>query len=60
MTVEEEIKMLKEENEALKKAYKIMRNAAAGLTNYCEPSASTRRCEREYEEAQMIYREFSD
>ena len=43
--------------ELLKKAYHFARNAAAGLTNYCEETASTRRCERELEQAEKYYRE---
>lgn len=39
----------------LKKAYWLARNSAADLANYCEESASTRRCERELEKAEMIY-----
>ena len=42
--------------EQLEKAYWLARNAAAGLTNYCEESGGTRRCERELEEAEQIYR----
>ena len=40
-----------------KRAYWLARNSAAGLTNYCEESASTRHCERELAEAERIYRE---
>ena len=47
---------LQAENEALRKAYWKMRNAAAGYSNYCEESASTRRCEREYTEAEEMFR----
>jgi len=47
---------LREENEALRKAYWKMRNAAAGYSNFCEDSASTRRCERDYEEAESMFR----
>ena len=39
----------------LKKAYHFARNSAAGLTNYCEESASTIRCEKELEQAELIY-----
>ena len=39
----------------LKRAYSLARNSAAGLTNYCEKSASTRRREKELEEAKRIY-----
>lgn len=41
---------------ALEKAYKLARDSAAGLTNHCEENGSTRRCERELEEADSIYR----
>lgn len=44
------------ENEELRKAYRKMRNSAAGYSNFCEGSASTRRCERDYDEAEDIYR----
>lgn len=37
------------------KAYRLAYNSAAGLANYCEESASVRRCERELEEADQIY-----
>lgn len=43
--------------EDLKKAYWLAKNAAAGLTNYCEESASTRKCEKELEKSEMIYRD---
>ena len=39
-----------------KRAYWLARNSAAGLTNYCEESASSRRCERELSEAESIWR----
>ena len=39
----------------LKKAYHCARNSAAGLTNYCEESASTVQCEKELEQAELIY-----
>ena len=51
-----ELRRLHEENEGLKKAYWVMRNAAAGYSNYCEESVNTRRCEREYTEAEDLYR----
>ena len=41
----------------LERAYLLARNSAAGLTNYCEESVGTRRCERELEEAEQVYRE---
>lgn len=40
-----------------KRAYWLARNSAAGLTNYCEESANSRRCERELDEAERIYRD---
>lgn len=40
-----------------KRAYWLARNSAAGLTNYCPESANSRRCERELDEAERIYRE---
>lgn len=40
-----------------KRAYWLARNSAAGLTNYCEESANSRRCERELGEAERIYRD---
>ena len=46
-----ELRRLYEENEGLKKAYWKMRNAAGGYSLYCEESANSRRCEREYTEA---------
>ena len=51
-----ELRRLHEENEGLRKAYWKMRNSAAGYSNYCEDSASTRRCERDYEEGEALYR----
>lgn len=47
----------REEIKLLKKAYHKARNSAAGLTNYCEESASTRRCEKELEEAENLFRQ---
>lgn len=41
---------------SLQKAYWLARNSAAGLTNYCEDSASVRKCEKELQEAEDIYR----
>lgn len=43
--------------EKAKRAFHLARNSAAGLTNYCEESASSRRCERELEEAENLWRE---
>lgn len=50
------VEKLQNENALLRKAYRLARNAAAGLTNYCEESASTRRCERELAEAESVFR----
>lgn len=47
---------LKETIDGLAKAYRLARNAAAGLTNYCEESASTRKCEKELQLAEDTYR----
>lgn len=52
----DKLRRLQEENDGLRKAYWKMRNSAAEYSNYCEDSASTRRCEREYEEGETIYR----
>lgn len=40
----------------LEKAFQLARSSAAGLTNHCEETASTRRCERELEKADALYR----
>ena len=50
-----ELRRLHAENEALRAAYWKMRNAAAGFSNYCEDSASVRRCERDMEQAESMY-----
>ena len=42
--------------EKLRRAYCLARNAAAGLSNHCEESASTRACEKELAQAEEIYR----
>ena len=39
-----------------KRAYWLARNSAAGLTNYCEDSASSHRCGRELSEAESVWR----
>lgn len=52
----ERLAALEAENEALKTAYRKMRNSAAGYSNYCEEGANTRRCDREYEEAEGLFR----
>lgn len=44
----------------LKKVFSLARNSAAGLTNYCEESPSTRRCERKLEEADKLYQEIQN
>ncbi len=54
------LRRLYEENEGLKKAYWKMRNAAGGYSLYCEESANSRRCEREYTEAEDLYRAIID
>ena len=51
-----ELRRLHEVNQELIKAYRKMCNSAAGYSNYCEDSASTRRCERDFEEAENIFR----
>lgn len=51
-----ELRRLHEMNHQLIKAYLKMRNSAAGYSLYCEDSATTRRCEREYKEAEDLYR----
>lgn len=51
------IAKLLESAEKAKRAYWLARNSAAGLTNYCPESANSRRCERELDEAERIYRE---
>lgn len=55
--LKEDIGVLEARYALLDKAYKLARNSAAGLTNYCEHSASVRRCEKELEQAETIYRE---
>jgi hypothetical protein len=47
---------LRAELDALRAAYRKMRNSAAGYSNYCDDTANTRRCEREYEEAEAMFR----
>ena len=51
-----ELRRLHEVNQELIKAYRKMYNSAASYSNYCEDSASTRRCERDFEEAENIFR----
>ena len=52
----DELRRLAAENEALRNAYRVMKNSAAGYSNYCEESASTRRCDREFTEAEELFR----
>lgn len=42
--------------EVIREAFVKMRNVAAGYSNYCEDSASTRRLDRELEVADELYR----
>ena len=51
-----DLRRLAAENAALRKAYRAMKNVAAGYSNYCEESASTRGCEREFTEAEELFR----
>lgn len=51
-----ELRRLHALNDELTKAYRKMHNAAAGYSNYCEDSASVRRCERDFEEADTMFR----
>lgn len=50
-----EVRELVEALELAKRAYWLARNSAAGLTNYCEESASSRRCARELSEAESLW-----
>lgn len=52
----DELTRLHAEVEALRGAYQKMRNAAAGYSNYCIENANTRRCERDYTEAENLFR----
>ncbi len=47
---------LKAERERHKKAFQKMRNVAAGYSNHCEDNGSTRRLEREFTEAEEMFR----
>lgn len=38
-----------------REAFMQMRNAAAGYSNYCEDSANTRRCDRDFAAADELY-----
>ena len=51
-----ELRRLAAENAALRQAYRAMKNSAAGCSNYCNESASTRRCDREFTEAEELFR----
>lgn len=53
---EAELRHLHALNDELTKAYRKMYNAAAGYSNYCEDSASVRRCDRDFEEADAMFR----
>lgn len=44
------------QRDALLKAYRKMKNVAAGYSNYCDDNGNTRRLEREFEEADSIAR----
>lgn len=55
MPAGELIRGLMAEVEAVRAAFVKMRNAAAGYSNYCEESASTRRLDRELEVADQLY-----
>lgn len=52
----EELARLRAEVEALREAYRRMKNVAAAYSNYCEDTSTTRRLEREFEEADTIFR----
>lgn len=52
----EALQRLQEENKLLRSAYWKMRNAAAGYSNFCDENASTRRCDRDYEDAEDLFR----
>lgn len=47
---------LKAERERYKKVFHKMRNVAAGYSNHCEDNGSTRRLEREFTEAEEMFR----
>ena len=51
-----ELRRLAAENAALRQAYRVMKNSAAGYSNFCDESASTRRCDREFTEAEELFR----
>jgi hypothetical protein len=48
---------LRAANQRLREAFIKMRNVAAGYSNHCEESASTRRLDREFEAAEAALRE---
>lgn len=54
---EKQLAPLRREVAMLRRAYWLARNSAAGLTNFCEESASARRCEKELEQAEELFRE---
>ena len=51
-----ELRRLHSVNAELMEAYRKMRNSAAGYSNYCDDNASVRRCERDFTEAEVLYR----
>lgn len=51
-----QVPALVKEVEALRAAYHKARNAAAGFSNYCPDSANSRRCERDLDEAERMFR----
>ena len=51
-----ELRRLHELNQELMRAYRKMYNAAAGYSNYCDDSANVSRCERDFEEADAMFR----
>jgi hypothetical protein len=46
--------------EQIEKAYRFASNSAAGLTNLCEDSVNSRRCENELEKADSLYRSINN
>jgi len=57
--LELELAIANEKIEKLQRAYKLMRNSAAGYSNCIDDSyytATVKRCEKEYNEAEQIFR----
>lgn len=52
----DELSKCSKSNAELLGAYRKMYNSAAGYSNYCEDSVNTRRCERDFEEADSLFR----